>query len=216
MKLSNLASLDERLAARGVRGLSGASALDRSVWAEFYTYHEALAAESEAHLSELMTGDANIPVEVQPERITVCRMPEGPTESSATVAGRRGQRYFRQAVLNAYGGRCAITGLAVRELLIASHIIPWSQTEDHRLDTQNGISLNALHDKAFDQGLITFDINLRLVLAPSLRDHFANETVAQNFKAYEGRPLTFPAEAAGPKAEYLEYHRNKVFDQPKT
>lgn len=57
--------------------------------------------------------------------------------------------------------------------------------------------------------------------APSLRaclpklsegmDHFANVTVTQNFKAYEGQPLTFPAEAAGPKAEYLEYHRSEVF-----
>jgi len=84
--------------------------------------------------------------------------------------------------------------------------------------SQNGIALNALHDKAFvryvsDQGLITFDTDLRLVIAPSLRDHFANATVAQNFKAYEGQPLSFPAEAAGPKAEYLEYHRDKVFDQ---
>jgi len=49
-------------------------------------------------------------------------------------------------------------------------------------------------------------------------DHFANapacreaRTVAQNFKAYEGQPLSFPAEAAGPKAEYLEYHRSEVF-----
>jgi len=73
--------------------------------------------------------------------------------------------------------------------------------------------LNALHDKAFDRGLITFDTELRLVCAPSLRDHFAEMTVSQNFKAYEGQSLTFPAEATGPKAEYLEYHRTKVFDQ---
>ncbi|MBX2979410.1 MAG: HNH endonuclease [Flavobacteriales bacterium] len=215
MKLSNLASLDERLAARGIKGLSGASTLDRTVWAEFHTDHDTLAPESEALLSELMTGNTDVPIEVQPELITVQRMPEGPTESAATVNVRRGQRYFRQAVLNAYGGRCAVTGLAVRELLIASHIIPWNAGEQHRLDPQNGIALNALHDKAFDRGLITFDTDLRLVLAPSLRDHFANATVAQSFKAYEGQPLTIPAEAAGPKAEYLEYHRSKVFDKPK-
>ncbi|MCU0318713.1 MAG: HNH endonuclease [Flavobacteriales bacterium] len=214
MKLSNLASLDERLAARGIKGLSGASTLDRTVWAEFFTDHEALAPESEALLAELMTGNADAPIDVRPELINVQPQPESPTESSTTVTVRRGQRYFRQAVLNAYGGRCGITGLAVRELLIASHIVPWNQAEQHRLDPQNGISLNALHDKAFDRGLITFDTDLRLVLAPSLRDHFANATVAQSFKTYEGQPLTFPAEAAGPKPEFLEYHRTKVFDQP--
>ncbi len=36
-------------------------------------------------------------------------------------------------------------------------------------------------------------------------------TVAQHFKTYEGKPLTLPAEAAGPKAEYQEYHRSAVF-----
>ncbi len=49
--------------------------------------------------------------------------------------------------------------------------------------------------------------------APSLRDHFAEATVTQNFKIYEGKPLTIPTEAAGPKPEYLEYHRAKVFGQ---
>jgi hypothetical protein len=37
--------------------------------------------------------------------------------------------------------------------------------------------------------------------------------VAQHYKAYEGQQLTLPAEAAGPKAEYLEYHRSEVFDR---
>ena len=94
---------------------------------------------------------------------------------------------------------------------MASHIVPWSKAVEHRLDVQNGIALNALHDKAFDRGLITFDKDLRLVVAPSLRDQFSHATIAQYFKAYEGQPLTIPAEAAGPKPEYLEYHRSKVF-----
>ncbi len=211
MKLSNLASLDARLAARGIRGLSGASALDRTVWAEFHEQHEALVPESEALLSELLTGDADSPIEVQPELITLMQPPEGPTENMASVKVRRGQRFFRQAVLNAYGGRCAVTGLSIRELLIASHIIPWNAVEAHRLDPQNGIALNALHDRAFDRGLITFDTELRLVCSKALKDHFAHATAAQHFKAYEGKPLAIPAEAAGPKAEYLEWHRVEVF-----
>ncbi|MBK8499392.1 MAG: hypothetical protein IPL52_11400 [Flavobacteriales bacterium] len=62
-----------------------------------------------------------------------------------------------------------------------------------------------------DRGLITFDTELRLVCAPSLRDHFAEATVSQYFKNYEGKPLSIPSEAAGPQAEYLEYHRSAVF-----
>lgn len=211
MKLSNLASLDARLQARGIKGLSGASALDRAVWNEFHAEQEALVPESEALLSQLFTGDADVPVEVLPEAIHVGVRPEGPTDGIASVKVRRGQRYFRQAVLNAYGGRCAVTGIAVRELLVASHIIPWNAVEQHRLDPQNGIALNALHDRAFDRGIITFDTELRLVCAPSIREHYATATIAANFKAFEGQALTFPTEAAGPNPKYLEYHRNELF-----
>jgi putative restriction endonuclease len=71
----------------------------------------------------------------------------------------------------------------------------------------------ALHDKAFDRGLITFDTELRLVCSPSLRDHFAEATVAQSFKIRRpaDKPLAVPAGAAGPKVKYLEWHRREVF-----
>ena len=210
MKLSNLASIDPEFLKTGRKGLPGASNFDRKMWTEYHEDLNELAPESEALLAQLVTGNAETPVEVQPDG-KVLQLPQGPTESTASVKARRGQRYFRQAVINAYQGRCGITGLAVRELLVASHIIPWNAAEQHRLDPQNGIALNALHDKAFDRGLITFDTDLRMVCAPSLRDHYASAVVAQNFKAYEGQTLSLPTEAAGPNPEYLGYHRNAVF-----
>jgi putative restriction endonuclease len=143
----------------------------------------------------------------------IIKEPVGPLEKYMPQKVRVGQRYFRQIVLNAYQGRCAVTGISVRSLLGASHIIPWSQAEAHRLDQRNGISLNSLHDKAFDLGLITFDKDLRLVCASSLRDHYTNEMVSRNFEGLEGKPLALPVEAAGPKAEYLEWHREHVFGQ---
>jgi putative restriction endonuclease len=211
MKLSNLASLDARLQARGIKGLSGASALDRAVWNEFHAEQDTLVPESEALLAQLLTGDPERLIEVLPETIYASQAPKGTTESTASVKVRRGQQFFRQAVLNAYGGRCAVTGNAVRDLLIASHIVPWNAMEEHRLDPQNGIALNALHDKAFDKGLITFDSELRLVCAPFIRDHFTTDAIAKNFKVYQGLQLVIPAEASGPKAEYLDWHRNQIF-----
>jgi putative restriction endonuclease len=212
MKLSNLASIDPEFRRTGRKGLEGASEFDRAMWEEYHANLNELAPESEALLAELMTGDAEAPIEVQPDG-RVLRVPEGPTEGEAFVKVRRGQRYFRQAVLNAYKGRCAVTGLGIRDLLVASHIVPWYAAEQLRLDPQNGIALNALHDKAFDRGLITFDTDLRLVCSKALKDHFADATVSQSFQAYEGKPLTFPAEAAGPKPDYLEYHRTTVFSR---
>lgn len=181
------------------------------MWNEFHAEQDALVPESEALLSQLFTGDEDASIEVLPEAIRVGVAPIGSTDTTASVKVRWGQRYFRQAALNTYGGRCAVTGMAIRELLVASHIIPWNAVEQHRLDPQNGIALNALHDKAFDRGLITFDTDLRLVCAPSIREHYATDPIAANFKAYEGRSLIFPTEAAGPNPKYLEYHRNELF-----
>lgn len=212
MKLGNLGSLDTRLHARGIKGLSGASALDRTVWQEFHEHRNELAPESQALLNILMAGAPDVEVTVLPESgLRVRQPPTGASTTKREVEARNGQDYFRDVVLNHYGRRCAVTGLSIEQLLVASHIVPWSKREDSRYDERNGIALNALHDKAFDRGLITFDTELRLVCAPSLCDHFADATVSQQFQAYEGKPLALPAEAAGPKPEYLEYHRNTVF-----
>ena len=91
------------------------------------------------------------------------RVPSGPTETLVTVKARRGQNYFREAVINNGGGCCGVTGLAVRDLLIASHILPWGTHPEHRLNVRNGICLSRLHDAAFDRGLITFDDSLQLI-----------------------------------------------------
>lgn len=153
MKLSNLASLDARLAARGIKGLSGASALDRAVWEEFHTHRNTLVPESQALLNALMAGTRDAEVVVVPEAgVRVRKVPSGASTTTREAAVRLGQDYFRDVVLNHYGRRCAVTGLGIEPLLIASHIVPWSVREDSRYDERNGIALNALHDKAFDPG----------------------------------------------------------------
>ena len=231
MKLGNLASLDERLQARGIKGLSGASELDRTVWAEYHgEKEEFLAIESEDLLKRLLGWSSRYTLDVTSSDGITTDVPTGPTEREAWTKLRRGQWYFRQVVLNAYGGRCALTGLSVRELLVASHIVPWSGPHGtdcptdtvfdiqppplvlkHRLDVRNGIALNALHDKAFDDGFITFDKKLCMVLSPHLKHMMKAEVVARHFKPYLKKPLTFPAESAGPDPKYLEWHREWAF-----
>jgi putative restriction endonuclease len=99
----------------------------------------------------------------------------------------------------------------VRELLIASHILPWGAHVAERLNVRNGLSLSRLHDAAFDQGLITFDDSLRLLLSPQLRTALPQRAVAENFGAYAGRPLCLPDDAALPDLVFLAEHRAKKF-----
>ena len=79
------------------------------------------------------------------------------TEAERLVVQRVGQGIFRRGLFDYWDSRCAITGLAVPELLRASHIKPWSDcdTDAERLDVFNGLLLAAHVDAAFDAGFIT-------------------------------------------------------------
>jgi putative restriction endonuclease len=157
--------------------------------------------------------DESSELEVLPrEGVRVRKLPPtGPTETMANVKLRRGQEYFRDAVLNNFGGRCGVTGLAVRDLLIASHIMPWGAHPTERLNVRNGLSLSRLHDAAFDRGLIAFDDTLRLLLSPSMKAELPQRAVSEVSGAYEGQPLCLPDDAALPELAFLAEHRAKIF-----
>ena len=108
----------------------------------------------------------------------------------------------------------ATPGTAVPELLTASHIIPWSKDIARRADPCNGIALNALYDRAFDRGLITFDESFRLVLSDRLKARKKDQEfpilLEQAFLAVEGRPLHLPKRFK-PDPAALKYHREGVF-----
>ncbi len=213
MKLCNFASLDPALKLRGIKGLAGASALDRAVWNEFHADLNETVPASEDALRLLFGASEGSELEVLPkEGVRVRKRPPlGPTETTANVKLRRGQEYFRDAVLNNFGGRCGVTELAVRELLIASHILPWGTHVAERLNVRNGLCLSRLHDAAFDRGLIAFDDKLRLLLSPRLKAELPQRSVAENFGAYSGETLHFPDDAAPPEVAFRSQHRTTIF-----
>ena len=126
---------------------------------------------------------------------------------------RKGQDYFRRMILTNYGGRCALTGMDIPQLLLASHIIPWAEKahKQDRLNPCNGICLSALYDKAFDQGLITFSPDdYSVILSSALQEHKTAEYYDKHFDCIKGQKLTLPTEYL-PSREFLAYHRDKVF-----
>lgn len=185
MKACNFASLDPALAQKG---LAGASKADRALWDAFMTNSTEVTDKAEA-LYETRV----LPTEpITPETEKPLVFPTGPTETIREVKVRRVQRFFRQTVLESYNNRCAISGLAIPELLVASHIIPWAEDESRRADPTNGIALNALYDKAFDRHLISFDEGFRLVLSGRIKSQTKDEMVKEYFINFEGKRLKLP------------------------
>ena len=69
-----------------------------------------------------------------------------------------GQGYYRQKIIERWEGECPVSGLSIIPILIASHIVPWSQSNDEeKLDVNNGILLSPNVDALFDKHLISFE-----------------------------------------------------------
>lgn len=80
------------------------------------------------------------------------------TERKGLVTSRVGQGYYRQQLLEKWGGQCPISGTSIKSILISSHIVPWAEcTHEERLDVDNGILLSPNFDALFDRHLISFN-----------------------------------------------------------
>jgi hypothetical protein len=93
------------------------------------------------------------------EMAKIAQDPPTTTEAMRLVKQRIGQNLFREALMDYWGGACAVTGIAIPELLRASHAKPWAEcaTDQERLNVFNGFLLCAHLDALFDRGLMTFD-----------------------------------------------------------
>jgi putative restriction endonuclease len=197
--------------------LGGATKLDREMWTEFQDRIGSIGPESEQMLHDLFTKDNDSEVDflernkVRLEPAPNRASPSGPTESTATIKTRRGQQFFRQSVLNAYGIQCCISGINVPRLLVASHIKPWRDFPNDRLNPRNGLCLSSLHDAAFDAGLITLDERLNVVLSKRLKSYFPQPTLEHSFVPFAGQPIRLPEKLAEPDPEFLCLHREKIF-----
>ncbi|GEP45021.1 HNH endonuclease [Brevifollis gellanilyticus] len=213
MKLCNFASLDPALKIRGIKGLRGASAKDKDVWQEFSSDMANMAPASEQALRKLYHVADEFEIDVIPKVGIIVRKDRTilETDKLVTVKTRRGQDFFREAVLNNFDGRCGISQLAIRELLIASHILPWASHPAERLNVRNGLCLSRIHDAAFDQGLIAFDDSLNLILSKRLRAQLPHPMIVETFERHEGKPIILPEEATVPDTSFFAIHRKSIF-----
>ena len=129
---------------------------------------------------------------------------EGRTRDSI-VAVRVDQSVFRQAVMENFNFACALSGITEPEILVASHIVPWSIRKETRLDPKNGILLYCGFDSLFDKGFISFDDNLHVIITPLL--DACSVDLKNLLKEIEGKSLSKP-QVHPIKAEYLHWHRS--------
>ena len=142
--------------------------------------HEAVRVDS----SELAIQMAKAESEVEANSPPITSDYDARQRQLRAVAVRRGQRKFREQLLNAYGCQCAITGCTAIEVLEAAHIVPYRGEDTNRTD--NGLLLRADIHTLFDLGLIWIDQTYCVHIAAALRD--------TEYETLDGRALNLPAD----------------------
>lgn len=125
------------------------------------------------------------------------------TEKDALIKARIGQGTYRKALLDYWKG-CALTGCKTEDLLVASHIKPWKDSDNiERVNPFNGLLLSPTLDRAFDKGLISFNDAGQIMISSEL----SNETLDQLGITPSMKLLKFDPQ----HNEYLQWHRDNLF-----
>ncbi|MDB2438331.1 HNH endonuclease [Hellea sp.] len=203
IKLANFARLDPDLSARNLSGMKNGSKLDVEVWNEFSSDWDKLVEISNEVRKSIFSQDKGA---LNLEQLDYFQ--ETDKLSSGTVRTKQG--LFRRMVLASYNYRCCISDFGNTSLLVASHIVPWAEEVEHRLNPHNGLCLNSLLDRAFDVGLITI---LSTDFTVRMSEQLLNEELlgeAQFFGKYNKKSITLP-DRFPPKMEFLKFHNDNVF-----
>jgi len=202
-KLVNFASLDPSLQARGIRGASNTSKLDKEIWSEFYLNWEDAGYESERLLAELDHKNLDDFYSDTDQSFIEGR------ERESIIKVRVNQSFFRKTVLASYNYTCCITGINQPQLLIAGHIKPWSIDEKNRLNPRNGLTMNNLHDKAFENGLFTISQDYTIIISNELKKSKV-KAISEYFLKFDKREIILPSKFL-PDPEFLKYHNDERF-----
>ena len=208
-RLVNYASLDPLLKQRGISGMNHGGQKCEDYWNEFMNDKGRFLFESERILAQY----EGIPIEKKYEK-QLKDVPTGIVGETKIqqVKARVNQHLFRQIIMANFNGECALSGIDIPELLVASHIIPWAENKKERLNPENGICLSSLYDKAFDQGLISFDANKKVIFSERLSSYMGKTYYDRFFQ-----PIFHKALAETKKYDinpvFLEWHRDCIFNK---
>jgi putative restriction endonuclease len=205
LKIFNLAHHDSKLIEQNVVAMAHGSKLDKEISDEFNNDWGELSFQAGNILTKFKEN-------VNPTKVSDnVQFPYGGEYDTVTKA-RINQSFFRNAVLATYNNKCCITGVPIPELLIASHIKPWSASDEktERVNPCNGISLNAFHDSAFDQGFITIDKNYIIRTSSEVQKLYKDGAVKDLLLHYENTMIELPQRFI-PEQSFLEYHNDVIF-----
>jgi len=207
-KLGNIHSRSPVTIAKGHVGVSHASRLDEEIWEEY-------EVDPDGVISQAIDAMKSFGCEKGEFIVGSDALFEG--EDIVVNAKRRlHQNIFRNEILKAYDGRCCVTGISDPNILNASHIKPWVNSNGkEKTSVSNGLCLNLLHDRLFDRGMITVDSRYRLIFSEKLQNAL-DRGMYDSFETFVGKDeqtlfLDNVPEKLRPDRKFLSYHNECIF-----
>lgn len=175
-------------------------------WDEMFYQSEVLLAKYQNKTIEQLALDARQIDELEKDLLTG---KEG-KDKYQLVKTRVNQSLFRKVVVNNYSNSCTICSLDIKDLLVASHILKWSENSYNRLNPENGLCLCSIHDKAFELGYIGINTDYKILISDEIRQSKEIETFTSLFGRHENKFIRLP-DKFYPNVNFLESHLESTF-----
>lgn len=203
LRLVNYAACDPYILATGRHGMASGKDKCQPFWDMYADNKEDLFLRAEEIKARYLNTSVESLLRLLPEEFIGL-------DRETIIRRRVNQSSFRTMVLGNYEFKCAITDIDVPELLVASHIVPWSVDKDNRLNPANGICLSPLYDKMFDRGLLGIREDYSIEVSKELKENKDKFYYKRFIGSIENRKLRMPIEHR-PEISFLEYHYNNLF-----
>lgn len=208
-KVGNLAHFDPQMKARGVGGLEHTGKLDSVVWNRYFGHWDRLAYDAEQLIANFKEKELETSLE-ESLSINLISLPQG-KERKQEIKRRINQDFFRKTVLSSYNYKCCITGINNPALIQASHIVSWSEDEENRTNPQNGLCLNVLFHKAYDENLLGISPDYEVFISDQFFGERLKEVDSETmnyFKGFNRQKLILPRRFS-PDRDMLALHFEK-------
>jgi putative restriction endonuclease len=208
MKIGNIGRFDPKLRERGIVGLSHGSRMEQEIWEEFNDNPDKLIFESECLIEQFTQRNlGSVPVS------DIKKIPIG-KERLSLIKQRVNQSFFRMAVLSSYNFRCCISGIGNLELLDACHIVDWVEDKGNRCNPENGLCMNTLFHKAYDNYLMAITPEYDIVISDQMIEEAHDQSFLDYISNINNKKLMLPTRFY-PEPRFLDIHYQKYLNKNK-
>jgi putative restriction endonuclease len=208
-KLVHLSSQDPYHQNRGIKGLANPGKNAIEIYRDFNEDWDEMLYQSEVLLAKYKNKTIEQEYsEWEDADLEFLKNKKG-LDIERLVKTRVNQSLFRRIITNNYSNSCAVCNLNIDKLLVASHILKWSDNQKERLNPENGLCLCNIHDKAFELGYLGITGDYELNISEELSS-ISEETYVAMFKRHQNQKIIMP-DKFYPNPSFLNSHYQSTF-----